>query len=388
MIVNPKLSIIVPVYNGENHIKNTVQNLLNSSYRNLELLLIDDGSTDGSLALCKKLAETDSRIKVYHKANGGIGDARNFGLANATGDYIGFCDQDDEVSESMYQKMLSRIVSDGSQAAICGSYRQKRNGGRVVFEQYTDNLFEGQLIVEQLLLPMLFKGFATHANPEISIYMSIWKCIISRQLIDDNAMKFRTFVTHEDDFTMLLQLFLHAEKISTLPDILYYWNTNTRSETYRSAGRYLPDLEARQRRLMSYVVKQLADHGVSQNIIEEYKYVQQCRNALQQLDNVTALKNRSDSSRISMQTRRFGLFRAKIKNLCSCNSITYIQSAPTAIPPQKGFVRNTVIIWLLRKKHVISAYFLNRIINFLRFMVGKYRITEMLERRMKGRGPS
>lgn len=386
MTVNPKLSIIVPIYNGKDHIKKTVRNLLNSSYRNLELLLIDDGSTDASLALCKKLAESDSRIKVYHKENSGIGDARNFGLAHATGDYIGFCDQDDEVSDDMYQKMISRIVSDGSQAAICGCYRQKRNGGRVVFEQYTDNVYDGQLIAEKLLFPMLFSGFAVHANPEISIYMNIWKCIISRQLIHDNAMEFHTFVTHEDDFIMLLQLLLHAEKISTLSDILYYWNTNTRSETYRSAVRYLPDLEARQRRLMSFVLKQLTDHGISQNIIEEYKYVQQCRNALQQLDNSAASRKRNNIGRISMQAHRFGSFHTKIENLRSCDSITYIQSVKTAIPPQKGFVRNTVIIRLLRKKFLISAYFLNRIINFLRFIVEKYRITEKLERRMKSSG--
>ncbi|MDE6626106.1 MAG: glycosyltransferase [Lachnospiraceae bacterium] len=385
MTVNPKLSIIVPIYNGEEHIKKTVRNLLNSSYRNLELLLIDDGSTDASLALCKKLAESDSRIKVYHKTNGGIGDARNFGLAHATGDYIGFCDQDDEISEDMYQKMISRIVSDGSQAAICGCYRQKRNGGKVVFEQYTDNVFDGPLITEKLLFPMLFSGFAVHSNPEISIYMNIWKCIISRQLINDNTMKFHTFVTHEDDFIMLLQLLLHAEKISTLSDILYYWNTNTRSETYRSAVRYLPDLEARQSRLMSFVLKQLTDHGISQNIIEEYKYVQQCRNALQQLDNSAASRNRNSIGRVSMRTHCFGSFHTKIENLRSCDSIIYIQSAKTALPPQKGFVRNTVIIWLLRKKHVISAYFLNQLINIIRFMVEKYRITEKLERRMKQR---
>lgn len=384
MTVNPKLSIIIPIYNGEKHIENTVRNLLASSYQNLELLLIDDGSTDGSLALCQKMAESDSRIKVFHKENGGIGDARNFGLAHSTGDYIGFCDQDDEVSEDMYQKMISRIVSDGSQAAICGCYRQKRNGRKVVFEQYTDNVFDRQLIVEKLLLPMLFKGFAAHDNPEISIYMSIWKCIISKQLIDDNAMKFRTFVTHEDDFIMLLQLFLYAEKISTLSDIFYFWNTNTKSETYRSAGRYLPDLEARQRLLISYVLKLLADHGISRYIIEEYKYVQQCRNALQQLDNLAASQNHRNSRQIVMRAR-FASLRGNMRNLRNCDSITYIQSAGTAIPPQKGFVRNTVIIWLLRKKHVISAYFLNQLINAIRFFVEKYRITERLERRMKGR---
>ncbi len=378
MTINSRLSIIVPVYNGEQHIENTVRNILDSSYQNLELLLIDDGSSDGSLALCQKLAKADSRIRVFHKENGGIGDARNFGLTHATGDYIGFCDQDDKISREMYQKMLSRIAADGSQAALCGSYRQKKNGGNVIFEQYTDSVFDGQLITESLLLPMLFKGFSAHANDEISIYMNIWKCIISRKLIDDNAMQFRTFVTHEDDFIMLLQLFLCAKKVSTLSDILYYWNTNPKSETYRSAVRYRSDLEARQHHLTNYVVKQLTDHGISRNIIEEYTYVQQCRNALQQLDNLAALPWKN-------QIQRFVVFRTDIKNLRTCDSISYIQSAPAAIPPQKGFVRNTVIIGLLRRKHVISAYFVNQFINVLRFFVQKYRITEKLERRMKRR---
>ena len=371
MAANSKLSIIVPVYNGENHIESTVRSILDSSYQNLELLLIDDGSSDRSLAVCQTLAAADSRIRVYHKKNGGIGDARNFGLAHATGDYIGFCDQDDSVSNEMYRKMLTRIESDGSQAAICGSYRQKKNGGKVVFEQYTDNVFYGQLIIEKLLLPMLFKGFSAHANDEISIYMSIWKCIISRKLIDDNAMEFRTFVTHEDDFIMLLQLFLCAEKISTLSDILYYWNTNPKSETHRSTERHLQNLDERQHNLMTYVLKQLADHGISQHIIEEYTYVQQCRNALLQLDNLAASNNRKSIR--------------EIRTLYNCESISYIQSVPTTIAPQKGFVRNTIIIRMLRKKHVISAYFLNRLINAIRFFVEKYRITEKLERRMKGR---
>lgn len=371
MKTDSKISIIVPVYNGEPHIENTVRSILGSSYQNLELLLIDDGSTDGSLSLCGKLAEIDTRIKVFHKKNGGIGDARNYGLAHATGDYIGFCDQDDEISENMYQKMLDRIAGDKSQAAICGSYRQKKSGGKVVFEQYTDKVYEGPSIVNDLLFPMLFKGFSTHANSEISIYMGIWKCIISKKLIDDNAMKFRTFVTHEDDFIMLLQLFLCADKISTLSDILYYWNTNPKSETYRSAERYRRNLDEKQHNLMSYVLKQLADHGISQNIIEEYVYVQQCRNALLQLDNLAA-----SDSRKSIH---------EIRKLRVCESIAYIQSVPTAIAPQKGFVRNTIIIWMLRKNHVVSAYYLNRLINAIRFFVGKYRITEKLERRMKGR---
>ena len=115
-----KLSIIIPIYNGENYIQSTIHSVLNSSYQNLEILLIDDGSTDHSLELCQREADLDSRIKVYHKENEGIACTRNYGLRHAYGEYIGFCDQDDEISCKMYTIMMHRIITDGSQAAICG----------------------------------------------------------------------------------------------------------------------------------------------------------------------------------------------------------------------------------------------------------------------------
>lgn len=374
MIINSKLSIIVPVYNGEKHIKNTVQSIVRSSYPNLELLLIDDGSTDASLALCRKIAALDPRIKVYHKENSGIADTRNYGIAHATGDYIGFCDQDDEVSEKMYQEMLTRMIADGSQAALCGCYRQKKSGRKVVFEKYTDDVFEGREIVEKLLFPLLFSGFSAHVNEEIHIYGNIWKCIISKRLIDEYKMKFHSFVSHEDDLVMLVQLFSHAEKISTLSDILYDWKTNLDSEIHNSTKRHVEDLETKQERLTDYMISRLKGSGVSPDVIREYTYVQQCRNALLQLDNLAASRDR-----FSLQS---------IRKLRGCGSISYIRSAPSAVAAQRGFVRNTVIIQMLRKDHVILAYFLNQLIDSVRLFVEKYHITEKLERRMKGHGQS
>lgn len=369
MNTNPKLSIIIPIYNGSLYLETTVRSILASSYANLELLLIDDGSTDASLTICKALATSDTRIKVYHKTNSGIANTRNYGLDHATGDYISFCDQDDEVSEEMYQKMLNRIIQDGSQAAICGCYRQKKDGSKIVFEKYTDNIFDRLSIEKKLLLPMLFQGFTLYANREISIYPTIWNCIISSQLIREKRMTFRSFINYEDDLIMLLQLLLLANRISTLSDILYCWNTNTQSELHRSSGRYLIDLELRQQNFMDYVVNLLSENGIASEIIEQYTYVQQCRNALLQLDNLAAQNGRKTIH--------------SIKELCICNSISYIYSTPNMVPSAKGFIRNTFIISLLRKKHVVAAYLVNQLINDVRFFVEKYGITERLERKLK-----
>ena len=369
MAIHSKLSIILPVYNGEKHIEKTVRSILRSTYQNLELLLIDDGSVDGSLALCQKLALSDTRIKVYHKENSGVADARNYGIAHATGAFIGFCDQDDEISDEMYQKMLTRISNDESQAALCGCFRQKKNGKKVVFEKYTDNVFDGRRITEELLLPLLFNGFCAFANEEIRIYGNIWKCIISRQLIDKYELRFRSFVSHEDDLLMLIQILSHADRISTLSDILYYWNTNPDSEIHMSTKRYVEDLDTRQRRLTEYIVSQLTNSGIPQDTIRQYTYVQQCRSALQQLDNLAA-----SHDRLSLR---------RIKRLRDCDSISCIQSSSFAVAAQSGYVRNTIIIQMLRKNHTVSAYFLNRIIDSIRLFVERHHITEKWERGLK-----
>ena len=216
---------------------------------------------------------------------------------------------------------------------------------------------------------MLFKGFAIYENHEAIIYPTIWNCIISRQLIEEKNMRFRSFVSYEDDLIMLFQLLLQADKISTLSDILYYWNTNVHSEIHRSAVRHLPDLEARQQNLINYITDNLAKNNIAPKIIEQYTYVQQCRNALLQLDNLAALNDRKTIHTLKM--------------LRACSSISYICSAHNTVPSAKGFIRNTIIIALLRRKHIVAAYFMNRLINVIRFAVEKYQITERLERRLK-----
>lgn len=112
-----KLSVIVPVYNAESFIERCVNSLTNQSYKNLEILLVDDGSRDNSLEKCRELAEKDARIKVFHKENGGASSARNFGLKQATGDYIGFCDADDFHDAETFETLI-HIMEEKNLATI------------------------------------------------------------------------------------------------------------------------------------------------------------------------------------------------------------------------------------------------------------------------------
>ena len=105
----PLITIIVPVYNIMEYLPRCVYSITAQTYRNLELILVDDGSTDGTGALCDKLAAEDERIRVFHKENGGSSSARNLGLSHAKGAYIGFVDSDDYVEPDMYERLLRGI---------------------------------------------------------------------------------------------------------------------------------------------------------------------------------------------------------------------------------------------------------------------------------------
>ena len=117
---NPMISVIVPVYKVEAYLDKCVSSIANQTYQNLEIVLVDDGSPDNCPAMCDAWAEKDSRIKVIHKKNGGLSDARNAGMAIASGDLIGFVDCDDWISPDMYEILCRNMEKTDSDMAACG----------------------------------------------------------------------------------------------------------------------------------------------------------------------------------------------------------------------------------------------------------------------------
>lgn len=116
---NMKISIIVPIYNVEKYLDKCIKSIVNQSFKNLEIILVDDGSPDNCPAICDEWTIKDSRIKVVHKENGGLSDARNAGLAVATGEYIAFVDSDDYIEADMYKKLLSVALNNKCDIVSC-----------------------------------------------------------------------------------------------------------------------------------------------------------------------------------------------------------------------------------------------------------------------------
>ena len=112
------VSIVVPVYNAENYLTDCVDSIRAQSYQNIEILLVDDGSTDTSASLCDQLGQLDPRIRVIHNSNHGVSNARNTGLDQATGEYILFVDSDDTISPNLVRDNLEELVSDNSDISL------------------------------------------------------------------------------------------------------------------------------------------------------------------------------------------------------------------------------------------------------------------------------
>lgn len=125
---NGLISVIVPVYNAGKYFNNCINSIVNQTYKNLEIIIVDDGSTDSSPEICDKWAEKDSRIKVIHKENSGASSARNTGIDSAKGDYIAFVDADDRIELDMYEIMLNEIIENNADAARCGIDRVSDDG--------------------------------------------------------------------------------------------------------------------------------------------------------------------------------------------------------------------------------------------------------------------
>jgi len=204
-----KISVIVPVYNIEKCVDRCVKSIVNQTYSNLEIILIDDGSTDKSGELCDKWASLDNRIIVLHKENEGLSDARNSGLDIATGEYIGFVDGDDWIAEDMYSYLYSITKATDADIAICGHYIVM-DQGEVIENSVCDiNIREYESVdaVWMLIQDELLHSYA-------------WDKLYRRQLFDKIAYPSKCY--DEDMFTTY-RLFIKANKVVCGCELKYYY---------------------------------------------------------------------------------------------------------------------------------------------------------------------
>lgn len=291
MVSNKLVSIIVPVYNGEKYIESTLKTILNSYHKNIEIIVVNDGSNDSSCAICEKMAEQNKKIKFFSKENGGIVSARNYGLQKANGDYIAFCDQDDIVFPNMYSDLVKQCENNKADLGLIGTVRKIENSDELFpSESFTNGVFDKERINSHFLYPLIFHPFKPPIDMSLENQSStIWKGLYRKDFLSDSNIRFKRFINFEDDFIFLAECYLCARKIVTLQKVGYCWRINPNSESH--VIKYYPDLEERQKKYLDYFLDLFKKNNIPDDIVKWFIYVTRCKYYMMLLDNMTTPYN-------------------------------------------------------------------------------------------------
>ena len=229
-----KLSVIIPVYNAEKWISETLDSIVNQTYKDIEIIVVDDGSSDNSLAIVNGYAERDDRIKIISKKNGGVSSARNVGIENATGDYVAFIDADDYVELDAYEKLIKRHEECGADITFCSFVRFFPNGKTLYMrENSLKRLCEN---------PGDIQYFFLYTEPEVrdgvlytdDIHGAIWRSIFRRDIIVDNDIRFPTDMRFAEDMVFILKYLQYCKKAEWVEEYLLWYRANTKPAGYHN----------------------------------------------------------------------------------------------------------------------------------------------------------
>jgi len=210
MSAKPQLSIIVPVYKVELYLQKCIDSILNQTFRDFELILVDDGSPDDCPAICDAAAQKDERVVVIHQKNGGLSAARNAGVEAAKGEYIGLIDSDDYIAPEMYETLLSRVKQDGAQMAVCNYAYMDEQGNELPRKSpiTNDEVLSREEVLKQLTCEKNW------------YYVTAVNRLYKKELFENVRFPLRKL--HEDEF-VAHRFYWQCEKVSVIARPLYFY---------------------------------------------------------------------------------------------------------------------------------------------------------------------
>lgn len=213
---NPVVSIIVPVYNAEEYLRNLLDSVRRQTFGDYELILVDDGSTDDSLAICKTYQQQDARIRVIHQDNAGASAARNRGIAECVGEYLTFWDADDEVEPDILMVMVDSAQKNKSDLVVCGIYTDLIEKNKVVSSSMMsepDQVVTGNTAIREYTI------FTMHSSIMYSPCNKLYKFSIIKQ----HGLQMRKDIDMGEDLLFNLEYIKHVESISVCSKAYYHY---------------------------------------------------------------------------------------------------------------------------------------------------------------------
>lgn len=201
------ISVVIPVYNTENYLEECLNSVVEQTYKNLDIILIDDGSTDKSGEICDIYAKKDNRIRVYHIENSGQSVARNSGIKIANGKFISFIDSDDWIDKEFYEKMISHLEKYDADIAVCGRKLIYPNKSIIKFVDTAPKIFNKKKALEELMLARSFDSSTCDKLYKMDLFKNV------RYPCDKTS----------EDHAVVYKLILNSSKIVHIGDALYYY---------------------------------------------------------------------------------------------------------------------------------------------------------------------
>lgn len=219
------ISVIIPVYNVAPYLKHCIESVLHQTWGNFELILVDDGSLDGSEIICDKYMETDKRVKVIHQRNQGLVAARKKGLFHASGDFIAYVDGDDWIEPTMLEQLYCTMVREDVDIVMCGRYEDTGAVSRPVYHGIKPGRYGKQELLEKVYPRMIVNG----AFFEWGIFPGMWDKLFKRECLERFQMTVDDRLTMGEDAACTYPCLLNADCIFVLQECLYHYRQTTAS---------------------------------------------------------------------------------------------------------------------------------------------------------------
>lgn len=287
----PLVSVIVPVYNVESYVSRCIESLLRQTYADIEILLIDDGSQDHSLEILRRYEKQDTRIRVFHKSNEGLGPTRNYGLRQARGKYVMYVDSDDYVLPTIMEKLLNSLREHQADISVCDRFNLTEKTGAM--HRYYNQFPEGVRVV------------SVSTNPDIitRIYSMVWGKLYSREFLISHAI-WQPDCEMEDVISYVAMAL--ADRISYVPEPLYVY-IRDRADSITRQARFIDNIDAHR-----VLVREFQSRGLYRRFEKQLTYI-----ARNRASRMVMYGRRRQSTGWAEMEKRLGVFIGMVKDYLS-----------------------------------------------------------------------
>ena len=252
------ISIIIPVYNVEKYLERCLNSIIQQTYANIEIILVNDGSRDSSLQICREYQSKDNRIKIIDKVNEGVSVARNKGLEAATGKFIGFVDPDDWIEPKMFGSMHKTIQKNKCDIAFCNYSKDTKISSSPKLLKTKKDVLNKQEIIDELICNMI--GIEDILPKYYNIMGCVWRCLYRKDFIDKYNLRFKPGITIMEDLIFTVESLINANSVCIDRGVWYHYMQNKTSSLHA----YIENMWNDQIRVHDTLEQMLSNEGLDE----------------------------------------------------------------------------------------------------------------------------